>query len=128
MIIPNSCVLPELFMFCHDNRNQKGSQKNRSDKLVSEVSEMTMKIKPQERKSVLDLTESAFLVNQSNLAVLAAASVPSQVEMQSLHKQVQKFITSLFLSLPFNHHISSNSSFYPLACPSCSITSNWQTQ
>lgn len=65
---------------------------------------------------MLFLTESVFLVNQPNLAALAAASVSSQVEMRRLHKQVQKFITSLFLSLLFNHHISSNSFFYPPTC------------
>lgn len=70
-----------------------------------------------EKKSMLFLTEYVFLVNQPNLAVLAAASVSSQVEMQSLHKQVQKFMTSQFLSLLFNHHISSNSFFYPPTCP-----------
>lgn len=44
------------------------------------------------------LQRSVFLLNQPNLPVLAAASVSSQVEMLSLHKQVQKFISSLFLS------------------------------
>lgn len=108
VIIPYSCALSELFMVhrrtCpinwlsftkwNDNENQT----------------------PVKKKYVV-FTESVFLVNQPNLAVLAAASVSSQVEMQSLHKQVQKFIRSLFRSLLFNHYISSRSFFYPPTCP-----------
>lgn len=59
---------------------------------------------------------SLVLRKQPNLAVLAA-SVSSQVEMLSLHKQVQKFISSLFVSLLFNHHVSWNPFFYRPTCP-----------
>lgn len=99
---------------------QKLDQRNTSDKLVVGIYQVKFL-----SNSVL---WSCFLLNpspgvssplegkQPNLAVLAA-SVSSQLEKLSLHKQVQKFISSLFLSLLFNHHISWNPFFYRPSCP-----------
>lgn len=109
--------------------DQARIQRNTSDKLVVGIYQVKFL-----SNSVL---WSCFLLNpspgvssplegkQPNLAVLAA-SVSSQLEKLSLHKQVQKFISSPFLFLIIISPETPSSIAPPVLL--CSITSTWQTQ